>query len=200
MRTLALLLAWSFSCAACAGDPCESTALCRMAGLCTLTQGVCRAGDDAECAASELCLDRGCVRRNGFCRLEDDPADTEAMCQKAGSIDGEYSRCQDHGACAVVDGMCAPTTEGHCRASRACKERGLCELRGNVCVWPDQAACERSPACAEEDQCTFFHHFCVATPIDCATSKRCDPETGDGCMVDGTYCTRKKAEFIYFQF
>lgn len=65
--------------------------------------------------------------------------------------------CANIGTCGFISGYgCRPTTDAHCRRSKACRFLGRCHLSVDepLCVAITNDDCRRSLGCKEEGKCT----------------------------------------------
>lgn len=83
---------------------------------------------------------------------------------EGGAVDTDTCRtsaeCKSRGACTLVGGECAPTTDEDCVASEACSVSGMCTLATGrssngvaLCMTGSNADCERSTECRTYRRC-----------------------------------------------
>jgi hypothetical protein len=114
-------------------SPC--TERCKLFGQCAIDKGSCVASSDAECRASDYCLE------HGRCQFQKNYLDSCV----AGSVQdcATSTHCKEDGSCdwLPTESNCGPTTDAHCQQSAACTSHGRCKLQslpyfGNSCVGP----------------------------------------------------------------
>jgi hypothetical protein len=128
--------------AVCAAS-CEDAPFCKEGGRCLpMADGLCGAGDEEACRASEAC------RLDGACELVDD------TCQATESLCATWDGCRFDGRCALADGQCR-LKEGACAKSIPCAKLGACsssELFEGCGVGSD-ADCAGSEVCEKYGWC-----------------------------------------------
>lgn len=147
----------------------------------------CYAGSDRDCAASDLCADRGrCfATEQGECVVESEVE--HHAC--ADSI-----ACSLRGQCGHRSGICWADDDAGCEASFECRTQGRCSARAGVCVATSDADCEASVGCEVEGLCSLRSFMGAGScgvdlddPSECAASwvcehrGRCAPATPPDC-------------------
>jgi len=100
--------------------------------------------------------------------------------------------CAAFGTCGLVDGVCAPTSELHCRnAQNACQTEGRCALGGATCVAATDADCRAGVNCKALGHCSLLEDVCAAVTVDdcqqsqrCLLFKQCEPKLGECTTED----------------
>ena len=156
---------------------------CRRDGRCTVRNGICVAGSDADCGLSEACRIGGrCGERNGACE-----ATKTEHCKQA-------DVCKKAMNCALAGGFCILTDE-ICRGTTGCQQDGKCSESGysvsldghpgwsvGECTQGSDGDCARSRGCREEGLCGFAEGGhepggCAATSDEhCRESRACSDE------------------------
>ncbi len=128
---------------------CLGTPDCQLAGKCSLLNGVCGVGSDADCKACNNCKELGlCTDVGGAC-----VAANQEDCQKS-------SFCSFSGLCSLKDGKCQLLSSDDCKLSDLCKSYGRCTLVGSLCLPASDADCAKSSWCAKQKFCTFKNNKC----------------------------------------
>ncbi len=169
------------------GSPCDDGDECTLIDTCQ--SGVCTAGSDVVCTASDNCHDVGvCDPETG-------------VCSNPPRADG--SACDDGDECTLTDtcqgGVCTGTSPVVCTASDQCHDAGVCDSETGVCTDPpktDGTTCDDGNECTLIDTCQSG--VCTAgSDVVCTASDNChdvgvcDPETGvcsDPPKADGSPC------------
>jgi hypothetical protein len=166
---------------------CESSELCKTAGLCEFNKGRC-IGTDRGCATSLQCSLAGlCSLHAGRCvaTLEDDCLSSrgcaeQEMCQFKSDLPLSGERA--HSKPSPVDqGVNSEVRSGYCvRAKQPtdcqdkCRRLGQCEEFDGACLAISTARCRASEVCKKYGHCTPKNGRCIAKwASDCQRSLNC---------------------------
>jgi hypothetical protein len=135
--------------------------------------GTCAPTSDLDCEVLTNCTTLGeCGYSDGKCVLTDE-----------GCAASEIP-CGLSGACHLVNGACAATSDTDCQAPfgactscsfrGACATSGNCHLKDGACIATQDAECKASSQCAFAGKCSLSGEACIAaTDSDCAGSEVC---------------------------
>jgi hypothetical protein len=148
--------------------------------------GVCTPGSNLDCAVSTNCASLGeCGFSDGKCVL------TDEGCSKS------EIPCGLSGACHLVDGACAATSDTDCQhpfgacpdcdLDGPCKTTGACHSKAGACVANNDADCKSSQQCSFAGKCTLQGEACMAaSDADCARAEVC--RTAGQCSAVSGIC------------
>jgi hypothetical protein len=148
--------------------------------------GTCTPTSNIDCRVLTNCLELGeCGYVEGKCVLTDEGcANSEILCGLSG-------------ACHLVSGACAATSDTDCRtpfgACQGCAFKGPCATTGNcvqkegVCIAAQDADCKKAQQCSFAGKCSLEGEACIAKiDADCTGSEVC--RTAGQCAAVAGAC------------
>lgn len=151
--------------------------------------GTCTPQSSVDCRVLTNCVELGeCGYADGKCVLTDE------------GCSGSDIPCGLSGACHLVGGACAATSDVDCQkpfgACPDCTFKGPCATSGNcyqkdgACIAEQDGDCKKAQQCAFAGKCSLAGETCIAaTDSDCTASEVCRT-AGQCAAVAGTCAVR----------